>query len=574
MPTLDWIGKDKVVNHHLDVPYRVLERRYSYDKNGQHDEDNGSENMIIHGDNLEALKSLLPQYEGKIKCIYIDPPYNTAKSSSQNKAWVYSDNVDHPVIKAWIGKAVGDEGEDLSRHDKWLCMMYPRLKLLHRLLSKEGVIFISIDDHEYSNLKLICDEIFGSNNFVKSFIWYTDGHTDNQDEITGVHEYILCYSKNKAELLYNQVVDPNTESDSKILRDYAENSITKNGFKNPPSVVTLPIGFPCEVENLELKKVECADSFIEAVNEVGYITRELTKEFSVRYPIRLDNMQVKEYKLVNACNVYSGWMNVDKLKAFIANGCEPIRDGDTLLRFYLSKNGVIYYYRSGRNSHYIQTVLENMGTTEKNKYMLEKMGLKFDYPKPVELVKYLLSFFVQPNDIVLDSFAGSGTTAQAVLELRKVCPLSFILVEMEDYAETTTADRVKKVISGYGDVVGTDGDFSLNYLGPTLLLPDGTLNEEVDETKIREYVYFIETRSRLPEPKSDEPYFMGVHINSAYYFCYKRYDKTILNGDFLSSIKTDADSYVIYADLCTFSDAELEDYHIIFKKIPRDISKL
>ena len=119
MPTLDWIGKSKVVNHHLDVPYCVLDRKYSFDENGQHEEDNGSENMIIHGDNLLALKSLLPQYEGLIKCIYIDPPYNTGE-----EGWVYNDNVNDPQIKKWLGETVGKQGEDLSRHDKWLCMMY------------------------------------------------------------------------------------------------------------------------------------------------------------------------------------------------------------------------------------------------------------------------------------------------------------------------------------------------------------------------------------------------------------------------------------------------------------------
>ena len=164
MPTLDWIGKDKVVNHHFDVPYRVLERQYSFDAEGMHTEDNGSENMIIHGDNLAALKSLLPQYEGRIKCIYIDPPYNTG--NKKDKKWVYSDNVDDPQIAAWIGKVVGSESEDMARHDKWLCMMYPRLKLLWRLMSNDGFIAISIDNTELFNLKAICDEIFGPNNFV------------------------------------------------------------------------------------------------------------------------------------------------------------------------------------------------------------------------------------------------------------------------------------------------------------------------------------------------------------------------------------------------------------------------
>ena len=159
MPTLEWIGKDKVVNHHLEVPYRVLEERYTYNA-----EQSG--NMIIRGDNLEALKALLPRYEGRVKCIYIDPPYNTG-----NEGWVYNDNVNDPRIRKWLGEVVGREGEDLSRHDKWLCMMYPRLKLLQRLLVEDGVIFISIDDNEQANLKLICDEIFGASSFVSIISW-------------------------------------------------------------------------------------------------------------------------------------------------------------------------------------------------------------------------------------------------------------------------------------------------------------------------------------------------------------------------------------------------------------------
>ena len=184
MPTLEWIGKNKVINHHLEVPYRVLERQYSYDTDGMHIEDNGSENMVIHGDNLSALKSLLPQYEGKIKCIYIDPPYNTG-----NEGWIYNDNVNDPRILKWLGEVVGKEGEDLSRHDKWLCMMYPRLKLLHR------VIFISIDDIEVTYLRLLMDEIWGKNKFIAQLIWKSRQNKDNRN-ITNVsidHEYVLCY---------------------------------------------------------------------------------------------------------------------------------------------------------------------------------------------------------------------------------------------------------------------------------------------------------------------------------------------------------------------------------------------
>mgnify|MGYP000389974048 FL=1 len=169
MPTLEWIGKSKVINHHQDVPFRVLERKYSFDENGQHNEDNGSENMIIRGDNLEALKALLPRYEGRVKCIYIDPPYNTG-----NEGWVYNDNVNDPKIKKWLGEVVGKEGEDLTRHDKRLCMMYPRLKLL----ADDGVIFISIDDIEVTYLRLIMDEIFGKTNFITQLIWKSRQNKD------------------------------------------------------------------------------------------------------------------------------------------------------------------------------------------------------------------------------------------------------------------------------------------------------------------------------------------------------------------------------------------------------------
>ena len=172
--------------------FRVLERKYSFDENGQHSEDNGSENMIIRGDNLEALKALLPRYEGRVKCIYIDPPYNTG-----NEGWVYNDNVNDPKIKKWLGEVVGKEGEDLTRHDKWRCMMYPRLKLLQKLLVNDGVIFISIDDTEYANLKLICDEIFGIRNFLADVIWEkSDSPRMDAKIFSARHDHTITYSKN------------------------------------------------------------------------------------------------------------------------------------------------------------------------------------------------------------------------------------------------------------------------------------------------------------------------------------------------------------------------------------------
>lgn len=199
MPTLTWIGKDKVINHHHDVPYRVLEHKYGFRAEDDGDRTlTNSGNKIIHGDNLEALKSLLPEYEGRVKCIYIDPPYNTG-----NEKWVYNDNVNDPKIKKWLGEVVGKQGEDLSRHDKWLCMMYPRLKLLHKLLAEDGAIFISIDDNELANLKLLCDEIFGMNNFIDIFSWVKTETPANLSYKTKKSiEYIVCYQKNRSDIKF------------------------------------------------------------------------------------------------------------------------------------------------------------------------------------------------------------------------------------------------------------------------------------------------------------------------------------------------------------------------------------
>lgn len=267
-----------------------------------------------------------------VKCIYIDPPYNTG-----NENWVYNDNVNDPRIKKWLGEVVGKESDDLSRHDKWLCMMYPRLVLLQRLLSEDGAIFISIDDNEQANLKLICDEIFGSNNFVKEFIWYINGHTDNQDKVTQNHEYILCYAKRKPLLSYNKVVAPGIAEDSKINNSFAENSITKNGIKNPPSVINLPVGFPCEVESLYKEKHSNVETLIEESGKLGYISRDLTKRLNMVYPARLDDMIVENYQLIKPCRIFSGWGNNGKVQKFIDNKCNPIDDNDTALKFYLSK---------------------------------------------------------------------------------------------------------------------------------------------------------------------------------------------------------------------------------------------
>lgn len=557
MPTLEWIGKEKVVNHHLDVPYRVLERKYSFDENGQHVEDNGSENMIIRGDNLEALKSLLPRYEGRVKCIYIDPPYNTAKSSEKNKTWIYSDSVDDPNIQKWLNEAVGDEGEDLTRHDKWLCMMYPRLKLLQRLLAQDGIIFISIDDNEAATLRLICDEIYGKRNFISQLVWRSDGNFDNQAKIKICHEYILCYSKVPDLLGLPNGIDPNVTESSKIFKDEVRNTLIKNGPKNPMSVVSLPKGFPCAVDEL-------------TINERYNL-----------FPYYHSKAIISGGHLQEPVDVESGWSSKNILLSFIANGFKPVLDSKgQATTFEITRTGAIEMIKRRKHISHVLSVFSNLGSTQNMSNELALMGIKFDFPKPTDLIKYLIGFYAEDGDVILDSFAGSATTAHAVLNMNKEDggKRKFILVEMMDYADTITAERVKHVIQGYGEgkkaVEGTGGSFSFYDLGPALLLPDGNLNEAVGVDRIREYVWYMETKTPLAKVSSANPYYLGKTRNTGYYFYYEKGQITTLNHSFLSTIQEQAESYLIYADLCAIPDAELKKYNITFKKIPRDIARL
>ncbi len=204
----------------------------------------------------------------------------------------------------------------------------------------------------------------------------------------------------------------------------------------------------------------------------------------------------------------------------------------------------------------------------------------FDYPKPVRLVQRIIQMATNPDSFILDSFAGSGTTAHAVLNMNKADGGNrrFILVEMMDYAESITAERVKRVINGYGEgknaVEGTGGDFTFYDLGQALMLPDGNLNEEVGVDKIRDYVWYMETRSPYTPVTNENTYYLGGNNGTDYYFYYEKERLTTLNHGFLSTIKQKADGYLIYADICTIPDEELKRYNITFKKIPRDIKRL
>lgn len=584
MPTLDWIGKNKVINHHQEVPYRILERQYSFDENGQHAEDNGSPNMIIHGDNLEALKSLLPRYEGRIKCIYIDPPYNTG-----NEGWVYNDNVNDPKIRKWLGEVVGKEGEDLSRHDKWLCMMYPRLMLLYKLLAEDGVIFISIDDMELSNLRLVLNEIMGAGNFVADISWQRTYSTRNDSKgIVSEVEHILVYSKS-----------PNW-SPNKLERTAEMDSI----YKNPDNDFA-----PWTSDN------PCATGGADHQGMVYGIQHPFTGK--MLYPSSNAHWRYQQETLLEIMN---GWANYELkdiddaeerarvcglapsevrtgIKAIVL--CEPVEEAAKKAQAVYDRGQWPRYFftKGGKGGIRRKTYRKDVGgRVPTNLWMYEEVGhtdeakkellaifggnATFDTPKPTRLIEHVLKIAGDKDTLILDSFAGSGTTAHAVLKMNQADQGSrrFILIEMGDYAEATTAERMKRVIQGYGkgkkQIPGTGGNFSFYELGAPLLTSEGYLNEAVGVERIREYMWYMETRSDLPKEGNGNPHYLGTSNSTSYYFYYQPGESTALDYDFLETIPERTESIVIYADRCHLSEKELTRFGITFKKIPRDITKL
>ena len=553
MPTLEWIGKSKVINHHQDVPFRVLERKYSFDENGQHEADNGSENMIIRGDNLEALKALLPRYEGRVKCIYIDPPYNTG-----NEGWVYNDNVNDPKIKKWLGAVVGKEGEDLTRHDKWLCMMYPRLKLLQKLLADDGVIFVSLDFHEQPVMRLIMDEIFGASNYVSEIACVNKPSGRSDDKyIATAHESIIVYRKSPLLTLGG------FEPEEKITKRYNKRDTDGRLYREE-----------------DLRKRGTHDERTDRPNlfypfffnqETGELVVGNNDEETPDGFIRIEPMKSKD--------VQGTWRwgqdTAIAQKTYIHPRYMPNKQQWSLFEWeYLDERGAakpttLWDFKDVNSERGTEVFIKYLGFKKED----------FPNPKPVGTIQRILQIATAGDDIILDSFAGSGTTAHAVLNMNKADGghRKFILVEMMDYADRITAERVKRVIRGHGEgknaVEGTGGNFSFYDLGEPLLVGD-CLNEAVAPEKIREYIWFMETKQPYAPPSGGNPYYLGQHNDTGYYFYYEPQRVTVLDYAFLSTITEKADGTVIYADRCSISEDKLAKMGVTFKKIPRDISRL
>lgn len=535
------MGKEKVVNHHHDVPFHLLNKEYTFAaKVGT--PKNSTDNRIIHGDNLEVLKSLLPEFEGKVNCIYIDPPYNTG-----NEGWVYNDNVNDPKIKKWLGQIVGKEGEDLSRHDKWLCMMYPRLKLLYRLLASDGVIFISIDDNEQATLKLVLDEIFGVRNFVSTIVWEKRYSPQNAVKwFSEAHDFLIVYAKNK-ENWYPNLLERSDEMNARY-----------RNLDDDPRGVWKPV---------------------DSTAQAGHGTK------SQFYVITAPNG--KQHILPNGrCWLYT----------------EPVFQkmvAENRIWFGASGNNVPAIKRfltDVKQGTACQTIwkYDDVGHSQEGKKEINEIfpeSTVFDTPKPERLIKRVLQLATKNNSIILDSFAGSGTTAHAVLKLNAQDGGNrrFILCEMMDYAETITAERVRRVMDGYGEgnkaVVGTGGGFDYYTVGHRLFDDEKNLNEAVGEAAIRDYVAYTECITSAQRWQIDNPvnrYALGASDTMLWIFYYKPSKITTLDIDFLGTLNLNAHTatgrprpsqFSIYADKCALNPEFLDQYGITFKRIPRDITK-
>lgn len=482
MAILNFKGKTFVQNHHLAVKYHQLVPKK--DKSFT-DKVSLNDNLIIHGDNLKALKALLPTYTGKVKCIYIDPPYNTG-----NERWVYNDNVNSPMMQEWLGKVV--DREDLTRHDKWLCMMMPRLKLLRELLSEDGVIFVSIDDNEQHRLRLLMDEIFGEENFIANIIWQKKFSPQNDAKyFSDNHDFIVCYAKNKIEgqqkAGWKINLLPRTEDMAERYKNY-DNDSRGIWTSGDVSVKTYSKEYDYPITTPSGKEVKPP--------------RGACWRFS----------KEKFQELVNDNRIWFGEKgdNVPRIKRFLSE----VQSGLVPITIWLH-----------------QDVGHNQQARQELKEVFSDVDFPFETPKPVSLIKRIIQLSTDKNSFILDSFAGSGTTAHAVLDLNKEDGgnRKFVLVECEDYADAITAERVRRVTKGILNAKdkklreGLGGTFSYFELGDPIEMEsilEG--NKFPSYLELARYVFYTATGEEFSPEKVDEVRnFIGESKEYEVYLFYK-----------------------------------------------------
>ncbi len=468
VPYLDFKGRKAVESLHSAVPHHSLEFDASASILSEDEKPSLDGNLIIEGDSLEALKALLPTHAGKIKCIYIDLPYNTG-----NEGWVYHDNYsNHPILKEWWEKEVGNEEDDPCRHDKWCCMVYPRLQLMYQLLADDGVIFISIDDNEVHHARCLLDEIFGSSNFTSQITWKKRSGPPNDKVIGNVHEYILIYGRkfNETELslLPRSETDDlrYTNPDGDLRGPWVAGDISANA-KGGRFVSSLYY----EIENPETKQCHLPPS-----GACWRFSQEKVKRF------------IKEKRIFFG----SDGQGRPKLKRFL---CE-VRGGLTVPSLWTDV---------GTNTHARSEIVKLFNETN-----------VFETPKPTSLIRRILQTGAQHEDTILDCTAGSGTTAHAVLQLNAEDGGNrrFILIQRAqdtkdderrkvNICHDITRERVRRVIEGV-NTEALGGSFTYARLSKDPMLGiHRELQPGVSFLRLAQYLFYTVTSRQLDESQMD-----------------------------------------------------------------------
>ena len=559
MPSLQFKGKTFVDNHHLSVPFhelRPVAGKGTGKKASLHD------NLIVHGDNLAALKALLPTYHNKVKCIYIDPPYNTG-----NEGWAYNDNVNSPMMQDWLGKTV--DRDDLTRHDKWCCMMLPRLKLLRELLRDDGVILASIDDNEVHNLRSLMDEIFGDDNFVGMIAWrnVTDNNPTN---ISIEHEYIVCYAASKERLnsVWQSSMTPVKkrliEIGEKYVRDYSDDRARKAAYTQWYRQHKRELGPLDRYKYIDDNGVYTGSQSVHNPGREGYrydivhpVTGKPCKQPLMGYRFPWDTMQglLREDKILfgeDEDKIIEIKLYVDDYKAKLPSVIEL----DTRLGSYEIKD------------------------------IFAPKKRAFEFSKPSQLIREIISFAADKDSIVLDSFAGSGTTAHAVLALNQEDGGNrrFVLIECEDYADSITAERVRRVIRGVPSAkdanlkAGLGGSFSYFQLGAPMQQESLLSGRDLpDFEALAGYVFFTATGEQFDPRKIDrETGFIGRSRRGDVYLIYEpdreRIKDLALTLDFARSLpKPKGANRLVFAPTKYLDQEFLDLYRITFCQLPFQI---
>ena len=544
MPTLDWIGKKAVVNHHKEVPFHLLKCDPDLSVG-----DPESGNLLVQGDNLLALKALLPYYAGQVKCIYIDPPYNTG-----NEKWVYNDNVNSPEMKEWLGNVVGKEAEDLSRHDKWLCMMYPRLRILKKMLSRDGLFAVSIDDNEVSFLGILLNEIFGAKNRLACAPWLAEPSGGKEKTgLRGGHEYLLIYHNGDG-----SNVSQETRSTGKLdrkdkwgayrkgreLMKWGGTSLRKDrpgqwfSLKTPDGIEVWPIKNDGEEGHWRWGKKQKMKDIVSDPEQAHWELRPFVPGISWQG----ETERWVPYEKIREKSKSIGW------------------------------------------STWLDSYGFNSDATRELKNIFGKKP--FDTPKPLSLIKWIISLHADDNALVLDSFAGSGVTGHAVLDLNKEDggKRRFILVEMEtDVAKNITYERVRRVVEGYKnlkgeDVEGLGAGFKYCSLGENLFDNTGQIAKTVSFINLARFVFFKESGLPLPDEVSGKSPLIGIHNGTGVYLLYNGIlgDKTPQGGNALTrAVLADLPPHdgpkVVFGTSCRVGLARLKQENVIFRQIPYEL---